>query len=314
MESTEQTSRLTPYDLRTSQSAKRRRKLRTTLSCYLYLLPTLLGLLVFSAGAVVASFLISFTQWEIVVPPKWVGAQNYVDMVKTPLFWHVLRNTLYYALVYVPCSVFLAIPLAILVNQKVKGITFFRTVYFLPVVSSGVAVAMVWSWMYNPSFGVFNYFLNAVFGIQGPRWLNDVRWSMPSIIILGIWRDIGFYMMIYLAGLQGIPEELYDAARIDGAGRWVQWRYVTLPLLSPTTFFVLIMALIGSFQVFEATYIMTQGGPSNSTLTISYYIFQNAFQWFHMGYAAALAYVLFAIVLTVTLIQFKFQSRWVFYK
>lgn len=294
--------------------SKRRRQLRTTIECYIFLAPTILGLLLFSAGAVVASLLISFTQWEIVVPPKWIGLQNYQQLLSTPLFWKVLRNTLFYTLLYVPLSVMLAIPLAILVNQKVKGITFFRTIYFLPVVSAGVAVAMVWSWIYNPSFGVLNYLLDALFGIQGPRWLSDVNWAMPSIIILGVWRDIGFYMIIYLAGLQGIPEELYEAARIDGAGPWTQWCRITLPMLSPTTFFVLIMAVIGSFQVFEATYIMTQGGPSNATLTLSFYIFQNAFQWFHMGYAAALAYILFAIILTVTLIQFRFQNRWVFYK
>jgi multiple sugar transport system permease protein len=168
--------------------------------------------------------------------------------------------------------------------------------------------------MYNPTFGVINYLLDALFGIEGPRWLSDLDWAMPSVIIVGIWRDIGFYMMIYLAGLQGIPTELYEAARIDGAGWWAQLRRITLPLLTPTTFFCLIMAVIGSFQVFEATYIMTQGGPSYRTTTISFYIFQNAFQWFHMGYAAALAYVLFAVIMTVTLIQFRMQSRWVFYR
>ena len=293
---------------------RRQRRLRRTLEAYLYLVPTILGLFVFSAGAVVASFLISFTQWEIVLPPRWIWIENYRQLAETPLFWQILGNTFYYTLVYVPVSVFGAIPLAMLINQKLKGIMVFRTVYFLPVVSAGVAVAMVWGWMYNPSFGVINYLLDVLFGIEGPRWLSSLQWAMPSVIILGIWRDIGFYMMIYLAGLQGIPVELYEAARIDGAGWWAQFRRVTLPLLTPTTFFCLIMAVIGSFQVFEATYIMTQGGPSYTTTTISFYIFQNAFQWFHMGYAAALAYVLFAIIMTVTLIQFRMQSRWVFYR
>jgi multiple sugar transport system permease protein len=295
-------------------SAKRKRRIQHVLRSYIYLTPTILGLLIFSAGAVVFSFIISFTQWEIVLPPRWVGFENYDQLFRDSLFWKILGNTLYYTAVYVPVSVIAAVPLAILINQKVKGITFFRTIYFLPVVSAGVAVAMVWSWMYNPSFGVINYLLDTLFGIQGPRWLSDLNWAMPSVILMGVWRDIGSYMMIYLAGLQGIPEELYEAARIDGANWWDQFRTITIPMLSPTTFFVLVMAIIGSFQVFEATYIMTQGGPSYVTTTLSFWIFQNAIQWFHMGYGAALAYILFAIILTVTLIQFRFQSRWVFYR
>lgn len=279
----------------------------------MYLVPTLLGMLIFSAGAIIASFFISFTNWQLVLPPVWVGLRNYIDLFNSPDFWQVLFNTVYYTVGYVPLAVILPLFMAMLVNQKLKGITFFRTTYFLPVVTSGVAIALVWGWMYNPQFGVINYLLERFFGIDGPRWLSDPVWAMPSLIIIGVWHSVGYNMVIYLAGLQGIPQELYEAARIDGAGWWDQFRGVTVPLITPTIFFILVLSIIGSFQVWTITYLLTQGGPAKATLTLSYYIYQQGFQWFHMGFAASLAYVLFAIVFVVTVIQFRLQSRWVFY-
>jgi len=293
--------------------SKRWRHIRSALNAYLYLIPTLLGLLIFSAGAIVASFFISFTNWQLVLPPVWVGLQNYTNLLALPEFWQVLRNTIYYTAGYVPLAVILPLFMAILVNQKLRGITFFRTTYFLPVVTSGVAIALVWGWMYNPQFGIINFLLKKFFGIDGPRWLVDPVWAMPALIIVGVWNSVGYNMVIYLAGLQGIPQELYEAARIDGAGWWAQFHGVTLPLITPTIFFILVLSLIGSFQVWTITYLLTQGGPAGATLTLSYYIYQQGFQWFHMGFAAALAYVLFAIVFVVTVIQFRLQSQWVFY-
>lgn len=294
-------------------NAHRWRQIKSTANAYLYLIPTILGLLIFSAGAIIASFFISFTNWQLVLPPVWIGLRNYTNLLQLAEFWQVLRNTVYYTAGYVPLAVTLPLLMAILVNQKLKGITFFRTAYFLPVVTSGVAIALVWGWMYNPSFGVINYLLERLFGIQGPRWLADPRWAMPSLIIIGVWHSLGYNMVIYLAGLQGIPQELYEAARIDGAGWWAQVRYVTVPLITPTAFFILVLSIIGSFQVWTITYLLTQGGPAGATLTLSYYIYQQGFQWFHMGFAAALAYVLFAIVFVATMIQFKLQKQWVFY-
>ncbi|MCE7983683.1 MAG: sugar ABC transporter permease [Caldilinea sp. CFX5] len=297
-----------------SQSRRKRwLRFKATLHAYLYLLPTLLGLLIFSAGAILASFFISFTNWQLVLPPVWIGLRNYTDLLQLPEFWQVLRNTVYYTVGYVPLALILPLFMALLVNQKLKGITFFRTTYFLPVVTSGVAIALVWGWMYNPSFGVINYLLDKLFGIAGPRWLADPAWAMPSLIIIGVWHSLGYNMVIYLAGLQGIPQELYEAARIDGAGWWAQFRYLTVPLITPTAFFILVLSIIGSFQVWTITYLLTQGGPAGATLTLSYYIYQQGFEWFHMGFAAALAYVLFAIVFVVTMIQFKLQKQWVFY-
>lgn len=301
------------------EAAKRKRhklveRWKSVLEAYLFLLPQILGLLIFSAGAIIASFVISFMNWQLVVPPVWIGLANYVELFNSPKFWQVLRNTVFYTIGYVPPSVILPLLVAILVNQKIRGVIFFRTVYFLPVVTSGVAIALVWGWMYNPSFGVINYILQELFGITGPRWLADPRWAMPSLIIIGVWNSLGYHMVIYLAGLQSIPPELSEAVRIDGGGSWHIFRHITLPLITPTMFFVLILSIIGSFQIWTITYMLTQGGPADATLTLSYYIFQQGFEWFHMGYAAALAYVLFAVVFLVTMIQLKLQSRWVFYQ
>ncbi len=284
-----------------------------TLEPYLYVLPTIVGLILFSAGAVIASFIVSFTQWDIVSPPEWVWLSNYVNLWHSELFWDVFGNTLYFVILAVPLSVICSLALALLVNTQLKGITFFRTAYFLPVVSSMIAVALVWSWIFNPEYGLLNYLLRSIFGVQGPAWLDSTSWALPAMVIVTVWKGLGYSMVIFLAGLQSIPSDLYHAATIDGAGIWRRFRHITLPMLSPTTFFIIVITLINAFQVFEQTYVLTKGGPANSTLTLSYYIYQNAFQFFQMGKATALAYVLFAIIFVVTLIQFRVQKRWVFY-
>jgi multiple sugar transport system permease protein len=279
---------------------------------YLYLLPTIIGLLLFSAGSVVATFFISFTRWPIVTSPHWIGLGNYRAILQSHLFWQVFWNTLYFAALAVPLSVGAALAAAVLVHRQVRGIRFFRTVYFLPVVSSMVAVALVWSYMFNPEYGVLNYLLKLI-GIRGPAWLYDAHWAIPAMVLVTVWKGMGYSMVIFLAGLQSIPEELYEAAALDGAGSSRRFWRITLPMLSPTLFFVLVITLINSFQVFEQTYVLTRGGPANATLTLSYHIYENAFQFFQMGYAAAESYVLFAFVFAITLVQFKLQHRWVFY-
>ncbi len=290
-----------------------RRRVFSLIEPYLYLLPTLIGLVLFSAGAVIASFLMSFTRWDIITPPEWVWFRNYAEMMRSELFWEVFRNTLLFVIMAVPLSVIGSLALALLVNNSLRGITLFRTAYFLPVVSSMIAVALVWSWIFNPEYGLLNYLLLEVFGIRGPTWLHDTTWALPAMVIVTVWKGLGYSMVIFLAGLQNIPHHLYEAATVDGAGSWRKFLHVTLPMLSPTTFFILIITLINAFQVFEQTYVMTRGGPANATLTLSYYVYQNAFQFFQMGNAAALSYILFAIVFAVTLIQFRAQRRWVFY-
>ena len=280
---------------------------------YLYVLPTILGLILFSAGAVTVSFFMSFTQWDVISSPEWVWLDNYVNLWHSDLFWEVFGNTLYFILLAVPLSLVFSLALALVANTGLRGITFFRTAYFLPVVSSMIAVALVWSWIFNPEYGLLNYLLRLLFGVRGPAWLDSTAWALPAMVIVTVWKGLGYSMVIFLAGLQSIPQDLYHAATIDGAGVWKRFRHITLPMLSPTTFFVLVITLINSFQVFEQTYVLTKGGPANSTLTMSYYIYQNAFQFFQMGKAAALSYLLFAVIFAVTLIQFRIQKRWVFY-
>jgi multiple sugar transport system permease protein len=280
---------------------------------YLYLLPVFIGIVLLTGGAIVASFLLSFTRWDLVSAPVWEGARNYREMFGSDLFWKTLGNTFYYVLLAVPLSVFSALALALLVNRKLRGITIFRTLFFFPVVTSMVAVAVVWSWLYNPEFGLVNYLLRTFFGIEGPRWLMSSSWAMPAIALMSVWKGVGYNMLIFLAGLQSVPGTLHEAALIDGAGAWRRFWRITFPMLSPTTFFVVVITLIGSFQIFEQTYMLTQGGPANSTLTLSYFIYQNAFQYFRMGYATAMAYLLFGATLIATLMQFRLQKRWVYY-
>lgn len=279
---------------------------------FLLLLPTILGLIL-TYGSVIGGFIVSLTEWDVLTPPKWVGLRNYVTaFLHDDLFRKSMINTLYYTFGVVPLGTLLSLFAAVTMNQGIKGQTIFRTVYFLPTVTSGIAVALLWVWLYNYQYGLINYFLT-VLGFPKISWLGDPRFAMPAIIIMSIWRGLGYNMILFLAGLQSIPQEYYEAARIDGASRWQTFYHVTVPLISPTTFFIVVLSLIGSFQVFEATYVMTQGGPFYSTHTIVLLIFFQAFQWFHMGYASAIAYVLFAIILLLTLIQMRLERYWVHY-
>ncbi len=283
-------------------------------TAYVLLIPTLIGILVFSLGAVVAALAISFTSWDLISPPQWVGLANYQAMFTLdPLASTALWNTVYYTVGTVPPTVILSLLLAIAMNQKIRGIVFYRTAYFFPVICSTVAIALLWDWIYAPDYGLLNFVLHSLH-LPTSRWLTDPSMAMPAVIIMSVWRGLGFNMVILLAGLQGIPLELYEAAKIDGASNWRTFRHITVPMLSPVLFFVTVLSIISSFQVFDQTYVMTQGGPLNATTTIVYYIFEEAFQWTHMGYAAALGYVLFAVTLVFTFAQFTMQRLWVHYE
>ena len=292
---------------------RRYQGLRELLIAAPYIAPTVIGLAVFSIGPILAALYLSFTDYNILKPPNWVGLDNYRSILTDQISQKALVNSVYYTVASVPSGMVLSLLIALGLNRKLHGRTFYRSLYFLPVVSSTVAVALVWSWIYNPQFGLLNYFLSTFFHISGPAWLADTTWAMPALIIMSVWKGLGYNMVIFLAGLQGIPEEFHEAARIDGAGTGRRFLAITLPLLSPTVFFVLVVSVIGSLQTFEQTYIMTQGGPGYATLTLGYWIFMNAFQFFHLGYASALAYVLFVVVLAVTLLQFRLQRLWVYY-
>lgn len=277
---------------------------------YLFLLPNLLGFLIFSLLPIAAAFLLTLTDWSLIGRPSLVGLANYGQLVHDSLFWQTARNTVYYTVGAVPIGVFIAFWLALLLNRKMAGVVFFRTVFFLPHVTLTVAVAIVWAWIYHPELGLINYLLGQV-GIDGPRWLQSTTWAMPAIIVMSNWKGIGYAMLIFLAGLQAIPQDLYEAATIDGAGWFQRLRHITVPLLAPTTFFILVTSFIGAMQAFDQFYVMTQGGPAYATTTLVMYIFQNGFQWFQMGYAATVAVALFAGIFAITALQWWLGKAWV---
>lgn len=279
---------------------------------WIFLAPTLVGLFLATLGPVLAAVGISFTDWDVLTPPTFASFDNYRKLLEDPTFATALKNTVYYVGGMVPISTVLALFFALMMNQKLRAITLYRTAYFLPVVSSTVAVALVWSWIYSKDFGLLNYLLRQV-GIESLGWLSSTTWAMPAVIIMSIWGNLGVGIVIFLAGLQSISETYYEAAEVDGANRWDQFWHITLPLITPSLFFYFIITMIGAFQTFEQIYIMTRGGPVNSTTTIVYYIYRNAFRNFKMGYASAQAIVLFFIIMVLTLIYWRLQERWVTY-
>ena len=277
-----------------------------------FLLPALLPLLIFRVLPMLASVGVSLTEWNLLRPPVLVGLDNYLGLLSDKNFHRALVNTLYYMVGYLPLVLGGALATAVLLNSKLKGSSFFRGVYFLPVVTSWVVVALLWKWLLSPEGGMVNYLLSLV-GIDGPGWWTDRSWAMPSIILASAWKDLGFSMLILLAGLQNIPEHLYEAARIDGAGRWQRLRYITLPLLTPFIFFAMVLAMIGAFQVFDQVWIMTEGGPAGATTVVMEQVVKNAFKYGLMGEASAMSWVLFAIILSFTVVQLRAQKRWVHY-
>lgn len=266
------------------------------------LLPSLIGMVVFIMGPVLASLLLSFTSWDMFGDIEWIGLANYVTALGDRELHTALFNTVIFILGYLPSVVAIALGLALLLNRKFGGRTLFRAIYFVPVVTSWVAVSLVWKWLLNPEYGLVNYGLSLI-GIEGPAWLYDPQWAMAGIILTSVWKDIGFVMVIYLAGLQEIPGHLYEAAEIDGISPWRQFWRITFPLLAPTTFFVTTISLISSFQVFDQVWIMTQGGPAGATSVVMEMIYKNAFSYYQMGYASAISWVLFAIIFAVTVLQ-----------
>jgi multiple sugar transport system permease protein len=288
-------------------------KKRESILGYLYISPWIIGFLIFTAGPMMASIYFSFCDYQLLIPPKWVGISNYIRIFfNDQLFLKSLWNTFYYTVGSVTLGVLGSLFLAVLLNQRVRGETIFRSMFYLPTLTPAVAMAILWGWLFNTEFGLINRTLSKI-GIQGPAWLYSTEWVIPAFIIMSLWGIGGSRMIILLAGLQGIPQELYDAAEVDGVNWWTRLRYITLPLLSPSIFFVIVTGIIGSFQIFTASYIMTGGGPANASLFYVLYLYRNAFEYFKMGYASALAWILFIIIITLTLFQFKLAGKWVYY-
>jgi multiple sugar transport system permease protein len=277
-----------------------------------FLAPSLMGLIIFTLLPILASLGLTFTEWDLITSPKFVGFSNFIRLAGDAKFWRALGHTLQFIIGYIPLVMVAALSVALLLNQKLIGRKPLRTAFFIPVVSAWVAVALLWMWIFNPKFGLLNYLL-ALIGISGPAWLYDPAWAMPAIILTSVWKDTGFFMIMFLAGLQNIPEIYYEAAKIDGAGSVARFFRITLPLLTPTAFFAMIIALINSFQVFDQIWIMTQGGPAGSTTVVVEQIVRNAFNYSRMGYAATVSWALFLLVLITTLVQMWAQKRWVNY-
>jgi multiple sugar transport system permease protein len=287
---------------------------REVVEGYIFLLPWIVGYVAFSGGPIVASAFLSLTKYNVLLPPTFIGLKNYVyALTQDDLFIPAILKTFYYAILVVPPAICLSLAIAILLNQKLIGTAFWRTMFFLPTLTPVVAAALLWRWMLNPDVGLVNYLL-AMVGIQGPGWLTSIEWSVPSLALIGLWTSVGgAQMIIFLAGLQNLPQELIEAAQIDGAGAWTRFRHVTLPMVSPTIFFNLVLGIIFSLRTFDVAFVATNGGPARATWFISIHIYQNAFVSFDMGYASALSWMFFLILLAATFVQIRLSGRWVFY-
>ncbi len=281
-------------------------------TAWIFLLPELLLLAVFVVLPIFMSLQYGFTKYDVLSPARWIGIRNYVKLLHDDLFWKSLRNTLYFSGVTIPIELAIGLTLALLLNTKIFLRGFFRSAYFLPVVTPIIATAMVWNFLYNPSAGIFNYFLSSL-GLPAQNWLTDPKLAMPSVMAMSIWHEVGFEMIVFLAALQGIPSHLYEAAKLDGAGKWRCFWYITIPCLKPAFLFVSVMLTIYSFQIFGQIYVMTAGGPANATITVVYNIYMKAFQYLKMGYAASMALVLFVIIFMISFMNIKFFGKEVGY-
>jgi multiple sugar transport system permease protein len=280
---------------------------------YLFVAPALVGLLILSAGPIFASLAISLTDWDLLTAPTFVGFDNFARLLADRRFASALRNTVFYVVVSVPVGMTIALGLAVALNRAIAGISVIRTLYFLPLVTSAIAVGLVWAWIYSPANGLLNQVL-ALFGLPPQKWISDPFWAMPAIVAMSVWQGLAASTIIFLAGMQAIPDSLYDAAHVDGAGAWQRFRYISLPLLTPSLFFTGILNLIGSFQVFDQVFVLARPGqPTTATITLVYFIYENGFRNFKMGYASAASWVLFLIVSTLTVLYFRSQGRWVHY-
>lgn len=281
--------------------------------------PYLLHFIIFVAGPLAASLYFSFSDYDMLNPPEWSGLDNFRRMAGDSMFWRSLWNTLYFAVLFVPLQTFLALVLAVALNQRLKGLKWFRMAHFIPVISSWTVILYVADAVFNPRFGLANTLL-AKLGLAGQGWLQDPKLAIPLLVFIAVWKGIGYIMVIYLAGLQSVPGDLYEAAEIDGAGALRKFRYITVPLISPTTFLVVIMSTISTFQAFEQIYVLTgrgdissAGGPNNSSLVMMLYLYREGFTFMRMGYASAIAWVLFMILFLLTLVQLRAQKKWVHY-
>lgn len=299
----------TPPSVAKPPRARTRRRWGNTLIGWSFILPNFLGFAVLTLVPVLAAFALSFMDWDAFSPPQWIGLKNFQRLLHDESTKIALRNTVFYAAGHVPLTMLAALGLALLLNRRIAGVGFFRAAAFFPYVTSMVAVAVVWNMLFNPEFGPVNQFLHFLGIDNAPGWTTSTAWAMPAVIVTSVWRDMGYYMILYLAGLQAIPQEYYEAAKVDGAGPWQRFRAVTLPGLRPVTFLVLILLTVQSFKVFDLIVVMTDGGPGRATLVLSQQIYRQGIVEGEFGYASAISLVLFLLVLVLTLGQFWFNNR-----
>jgi multiple sugar transport system permease protein len=302
--------RRTSDNRRTARASRTTTKVKYALTVLLFLLPSALPMLYFTIYPAFGALWTSLHKWNLLSAPQWVGLDNYAALLQDPTTLHVLGNTVYYIVGCLPLVYVGGLGLAIALNAAIPFRKFLRGMYFLPVVTSWIVVALIWRWLLNPSVGIVNAALG-LFGIDGPGWWTDPGWAMPSIILASAWKDLGYVMIILLAGLQAIPQDLYEAARVDGAGWWARLRHITLPMLSPTTFFVIIILLINGFQVFDQVYAMTGGGPAGASTVAVQQVYDLTFRYSQAGMGSALSWLLFLLVLAVTIVQMIGQRKWV---
>lgn len=276
-------------------------------AAWLFLAPALIGTLFFIIIPICASFYISLLDWNLITAPKFVGLENYIGLLNEALFWQILWNTIFYAVVTTIFAIIIPLVLAVILNEKIKGANAFKTIFFLPYITPMIVLAVVWAWIFDPNYGVFNYIFHT-----NIKWLYDTNTAMLALIFVSVWKNIGYNMILMLAGLQNIPEEVDEAAKIDGATGIKKFFRITCPLLSPTILFVSLITTISSFQVFDLIYLMTQGGPENSTSVLVYQMYKNAFEFFKIGKASAIAYVLFGVILVLSMIQWFTRKKWVY--
>ncbi|WP_270344560.1 carbohydrate ABC transporter permease [Enterococcus thailandicus] len=282
-------------------------KRKNTLIAWSFIAPNFIGFLLFTLIPVVFSLILAFMKWDSFSTPEFIGLKNFSKMMMDETFWISLKNTFLYTIGVVPLTLVCSLGLAILLNQKIRGVKFFRTAFFFPYVTSLVAIAVVWNMLFHPTMGPINQFLK-LFIANPPGWVSSSQWALTAIIIVSVWRGMGYYMILYLAGLQSISKELYEAAAMDGANKWKQFVNITVPALRPTTFFVTIMLVINCFKIFDLVQVMTDGGPGRATNVLVYHVYNEAFVKFNFGYASAIAMILFVIVLAITVIQFKWNQ------
>ncbi len=278
-----------------------------SLAAWIFILPALLGTFIFIIIPVICSFGLSFTKWDLLNPVQFAGLQNYIEIFNEPLFGKILLNTVVFAVSTSILGVIIPLILAVILNSKIRGSEFYKTAYFLPFITPMIVIGIVWQWIFDPNIGLLNKLLHLHI-----NWLYDTHWALPALIIVSVWKLIGYNMIIFLSSLSGISNSMFEAAKIDGAGHVKTFLYVTVPMLSPSIFFVIIITAISSFQIFDLIYLMTQGGPLDSTNVLVYAIYKNAFEYFNVGKASAIAYVLFVIILILTLIQWKLRKKLVF--